>query len=245
MEKSAFSLDNFLATVRSTSLARTNKFEVVINTPPGFNSSTSQLVSLYAEQINFPPLIAAIRTYKVWGPAIHRPQSIEYGGEGITAVFHVDRDMNVKSYFDTWLHNIIDKNDYTVSYLRDYATSIDIKQLDEQNNVTYNIQLLDAFPRSMNIMELNNQSQNQTHRLSVTFAYRNWISQPDNRQGTDIPRSIISPDGPPTVDIRPTPRRRTIPSVPRGPIVPSISFGADSPAYDNQDITNISAMPAA
>lgn len=237
MAKSFFSLDTFIATTRNTSFARTNRFEVLINRPPAVNGDY-QLVSLYTEQINFPPMINNVRTYKVWGPSIHRPQSIEYGGEGITAIFHVDRDMEVKKFFDDWMHSIINKNDFTVSYLKEYATTIDINQLDEQNNITYSVKLYDAFPRSINIMELNNQSQNQTHRLSVVFAYRYWYEQPDMRQLSDAPSSLLSPEVP-KVDTRDIPRD------PIAPAIPSRSFGTESPAYDTQDPTNISAYPAA
>lgn len=201
MSKSFFNLSNFIATVNTTSLARTNRFEVLINAPPCATRGNEQLVSLYTEQINFPPIINNLRSYKVWGPSIHRPQSIEYGGEGINAIFHVDRDMSVKKFFDDWMHGIIDKNNFTVSYLKDYATTIDINQLDEQNNITYSVKLFDAFPRSMNVMELNNASQNQTHRLSVVFAYRYWFELPDSRQSADVPPNLLNPEVP-VSDIR-------------------------------------------
>ena len=63
--------------------------------------------------------------------------------------------------------------------------SIYIRQLDEADNVTYEIELLDAFPRSMNLLELNNSAQNQTHRLNIIFAYRYW-------RRTDIPQNRSS-----------------------------------------------------
>lgn len=249
MAQGNFRLSDFIAEARTTSFARTNRFEILINTPPSLSRETSKLTSLYAEQINFPPMIAGLRSYKVWGPSIHRPQSIEYGGEGITAVFHVDRNMTVKKFFDNWVHSIVNKNDFTVGYLNEYATSIDINQLDEKNNITYSVKLYDAFPRSLNIMELNNQSQNQTHRLSVVFAYRYWFELPDRRQTTDVPGSLINPENPRQDNrtVVPDPVRTQFRGQTefRGPPVPSRSFGADSPAYDNQNPTNLSAFPAA
>jgi hypothetical protein len=38
------------------------------------------------------------------------------------------------------------------------------------------VELIEAFPRSVAMMELNNSTQNQVHKLNVTFAYRKWIA---------------------------------------------------------------------
>ena len=45
---------------------------------------------------------------------------------------------------------------------------------EDKDDVMYEIELLEAFPRSMNIVEFNNSAQNQTQRLTVVFAYRYW-----------------------------------------------------------------------
>jgi hypothetical protein len=60
---------------------------------------------------------------------------------------------------------------------------------EDKDEVMYEIELLEAFPRSMNIVEFNNSAQNQTQRLTVVFAYRSW-------RRTDIKKfaePIISP----------------------------------------------------
>lgn len=195
MAKSTFNLDDFKSSIRQGSLARTNRFEVNILKPPRLASDDERLVSLYSEQTSLPPINLNVRSYKIWGPTIHRPQSIEYGGEGISITFHVDRDMRVKKFFDDWLDIIVSGDNYTVSYQEDYATTVDIHQLNEQNDITYTAQLVNAFPRSMNLMELNNASQNQTHRLVVTFAYEYWLS-PRSSQPFQAPQAFTDPQVP-------------------------------------------------
>jgi len=115
------------------------------------------------------------------------PYSSEYGGEGLPITFHVDRDMTVKRFFDQWMEGIVvggSQSTFAVNYQNNYTCDIQIKQLDEQENIVYGITLIEAFPRYMNILELSNSSQNETHKLSVTFAYRYWKSL-DN--GTSAP----------------------------------------------------------
>ena len=81
--------------------------------------------------------------------------------------------------------------------------TIIFQPLDEQDNVTYEIELSEAFPRSLNLLELNNSAQNQTHRLNVLFAYRYWkdISQEYQTTPIDVPRQLLNPSIP-VVDTR-------------------------------------------
>lgn len=169
-----FSLDNFKSEVLSKSgLARVNRFEIQLN-PPIAPRESAVLTSLYCEVANFPPLTLFVKPFKIFGPTYQRPTTSEYGGDGMSMTFHMDRNMNIKRMFDDWLEFIVDKNTFTVRYQDEYARPIQVRQLDEQNNVMYEITLIDAFPRSITLMDLNMSAQNQTHRLNVIFAYRYW-----------------------------------------------------------------------
>ena len=195
-QKSAFSLDAFRSTVFNESLARTNRFEVMI-IPPLALSAVGELPSLYCETASLPMLNINTKSHKIFGPAYQRPMTSDYGGEGMSFVFHVDRDMVVRKYFEDWMHLIVDPNTFGVSFQEEYITSILIRQLDEQNNVTHDIELLEAFPKSMNLMDLNNNSSNQTHRLNILFAFRYWRDV--NRRTVSpvaIPRQILNPEIP-------------------------------------------------
>ena len=56
------------------------------------------------------------------------------------------------------------------------------------------MELYEAFPRSVNLLELNNSAQNQTHRLNVLFAYHYWKDTGREFQNTpkDIPRQLLN-----------------------------------------------------
>ena len=203
MAISTFSLDTFRSEILGgQGLARTNRFEIIITPPPSLSNRyrESILTSVYIEQTNMPGINIAVKPLKIFGPTYQRPITSEYGGEGLSVTFHMDRDMSVRKFFEDWMHVIVDPNDFTVGYQEDYITDIAIRQLDEQDNITHEIILLEAFPRNMNIMDLNNASQNQTHRLNILFAYRYWrnIDNPTTTTPTDIPRSIQFPEVPVT-----------------------------------------------
>lgn len=187
-----FSLDNFKAEVLSKSgLARVNRFEIQLNTPVPGTRDVSILSSLYCEVANFPPLTLSVKPFKIFGPSYQRPMSSEYGGDGMSMTFHVDRSMNVKRMFDDWLHFIVDKDTFTVRYQDEYARPIQVRQLDEENNVMYEITLIDAFPRSITLMDLNMSAQNQTHRLNVIFAYRYWMRTDPVADPLPAPQPVV------------------------------------------------------
>jgi len=185
MSKASFDLNNFISSVKTRGLARVNRFEVEIFPPTILAGSTEEarLTSLLCEISNFPPINLSVKPFKIFGPSYQRPITSEYGGDGISMTFHVDTDMILKRFFDDWIENIVRRDDFTVNYQSSYATNIKIKQINEEENVTYEIELLEAFPRSVTLMDLNNSSQNQTHRLNIIFAYRYW-------RRTDIPESV-------------------------------------------------------
>lgn len=177
MEKANFNLSKFIGAVRSDSLARVNRFEVLINPPKNMidtNRANAGAVSLYCEMSSLPPFNVSTKSFKIFGPTYQRPFGAEFGGEGIAMTFHVDREMKVKKFFDNWASIVVDPSSGLVGYQDEYTSTIVLRQLDEQDNVTYEIELEEAFPRSINPLELNNSAQNQTHRLNVLFAYRYW-----------------------------------------------------------------------
>ena len=203
MSKSHFSLSNFQSLVGTSVLARTNRFEVII-TPPRINQKKdiSELSSLFCEVSNLPPLNINVKPFKIYGPNHQRPVGSDYGGDGLSMTFHLDSKMSIKRYFDDWMEGIVTRDTYNVNYQTNYVTSILLRQLrpsegldsidgsnlnqngqtfplkinpfEDKDDIMYEIELLEAFPRSMNIVEFNNSAQNQTQRLTVVFAYRYW-----------------------------------------------------------------------
>jgi hypothetical protein len=196
------SLENFISQVNKLGLAKTNLFDVEISTPAciagSFVGSIPRLINLFCQSANFPATNIGVRELKIAGPTYKRPYSVDYGGEGITLTFLVDRNMDLKAYFDLWVSLIINPYEYYAYYnegLTAYTTDIRIKQITEitrgqkvyENNgeetVTptedvnnfYDIKLEDAFPRNIGMIELDNTAQGSVHKLSVNFAYRRII----------------------------------------------------------------------
>jgi hypothetical protein len=203
-----FSLKQFQAQVRARGVAKPNRFEVEIPVPPLFARRGNLLdirnVNLFCESTGLPGQVIGVKQQRIYGPAYQRPITTDFGGEGITMVFLIDQPMDIKAFFDTWLSIIIDPVTYNVHYQDDYAVNVTIKQLNEKDAVSYAVILQDCFPRSYNMLELNQGSTNSVHKLSVNFAYRKWI--PAHRITNAIyPResTTVGPPAPTTFQTNP------------------------------------------
>lgn len=178
-----FSLDQFVQTVSKSGLARDNRFEVTI---PG-----APFESLLCESASLPGVNLVNRTQRLTGPAHIRPTNIEYGGVA-QLTFYVDTDMRVKKYFDDWIHQAISPGSFVVNYQYKYATNIIITQLDENDEVTYAVTLIDAFPSAIAEMRVNHNSQSTFHRLGVSFSYRYWQTDDITNDVVDTPTIATS-----------------------------------------------------
>lgn len=201
-----FSLNNFISEVKRSGIARPNRFEVIIpNVPyyaPTINPSgiveagalldrlgngltfpsaplnTLSLTNLFCEISAFPGLNIQTKPYKIQGPARPKPITSEYGGEGLSMTFHMDSDMRVKRLFDNWMHYIINEGSFNVAYKAEYARDIEIYQLNNDFEITYAMRLVDAFPRSMEMLQLNHSLKDATSRLNIVFSFRYWETLP-------------------------------------------------------------------
>ena len=59
-------------------------------------------------------------------------------------------------------------------YYKNYVKDIVIKQLDQKGNTLYSVQLIDAFPTNLEMIQLNNQAQTAAMEMTVGFSYRNY-----------------------------------------------------------------------
>jgi hypothetical protein len=176
---SYFSLSKFQTEIRTRGVAKQNRFEVFINPPSKILENARfrdiNLVSLFCESASLPPIGIGVKQQRIYGPAYQRPSTLDYGGDGMAMTFLMDQQMDIKAFFDCWMAIIINPINYNVNYQSDYVSDIGIYQLNERNETTYSVLLTDAFPKSYNLLDVSNSSQNSMHKLSVNFVYRKAI----------------------------------------------------------------------
>jgi hypothetical protein len=170
------SLQKFKSSFK-TDLARPNRFEVLLNLPNTLLGSTA-IPSNYQDGMRYRCEVAQLpgKTFdtveqKTYGPIEKFPNLVTYTDIDLT--FIVDDTMQTKTMFDTWLNYINPSRTNNLTYKSDYAADIQIYQYTVTNELAYGVNLIDAYPISMNQLDLD-WSSDGYHKLNVTFAYTYW-----------------------------------------------------------------------
>lgn len=168
----AGNINNFKSSF-TKDLARSNRFDVDVTIPlvmiPYVTSARS--LKYRCENAQLPGRTLATTEQKTYGPIEKHPYLNTYNDIDLT--FIIDDDMQQKILFDAWLNYINPSYSNNMRYKSDYATILKINQYDVTGQLTYSVNLYDAFPISMNQMDLD-WSGDGYHKLNVTFAYTYW-----------------------------------------------------------------------
>lgn len=156
-------------------LASPSRFDVLIPVTDSIEGITSQVLSFRCESADLPGLTYATADLKMSSAPIEKyPYLVTFNEINLT--FIVSDDMSEKKYFDRWLTSINPQfNNYDFDYKQNYARDITIRQYDIAGNVSYAVKLLEAFPTSMNQLDLEWSTEGY-HKLAVTFAYTKWTN---------------------------------------------------------------------
>jgi hypothetical protein len=154
-------------------LSRQNRFDVNIPVPltllPYVKAARN--LTFRCENAHLPSRTLSTTEQKTYGPVEKHPYLTTYNDIDLT--FILDDDMSSKLLFDGWLNYINPTYNYNFRYKENYATTITVNQYDVSNQLSYSVNLYDAYPISMNQLDLD-WSGDSYHKLTVTFAYTYW-----------------------------------------------------------------------
>ena len=129
-------------------------------------------VSILCDSVTMPG--RQIATNDVVNNMLALKMPYNYINDDVTMSFHITNDHYMKKFFDNWMDKIIDRKTMTMKYRSSYATDIIIQQLDQRDVPVYTCTLKNAYPITMASYELNNSSENQFQKITMTFAYEDW-----------------------------------------------------------------------
>ena len=177
------SVTNFLKQFDKTDLARPNRFTAVITYPQGVTGEKGNRyeTTLICETAELPSITYATTEQKFGSNPVEKyPYQVQFND--ITLTFIVKDDMTIKKTMDTWMNLISSNNNYNFNYKKGdgggdggYAGKIEVTQYNIVDNPVYKVSLSDAYPISVNQLDLD-WSSDGYHKLSVIFAYTYWES---------------------------------------------------------------------
>lgn len=187
-------IDQFKSLVSSKGgVARANVFRVRLPSLPGVASSRD--ISLLCKDVQLPGRQILTNERRI-GLQFEKV-AYGYAVQDINMTFHVMNDYGIKKYFETWQNLAIDQTSFEVGYYKDYTFQIVVDQLKKgvtlptysfgnfldlftprtvtvaNDQIIYSCQLTNAFPTTMNAIQLNN-DQDGIVELNVQLSYKNW-----------------------------------------------------------------------
>ena len=192
-------LNEFIQTVKSEGLARTNRFAFNFSLPQMLLSGTnpymenSRLSSMLVENVQLPGVNLNTIQNRTFGEFRETPYETMY--DNINVTFYVDRQMKIKHLFDAWILGV---QGYDTSnpgngtgtrqfrYYKEYITDVTIWVYDTLGQSYYAVNLYECYPKTLSAITLDNNAKD-IMKLNVTFQYKYW------RPGKISNRSSIVP----------------------------------------------------
>lgn len=171
-------LESFISYSRSLNWARSNRFEIII-TPPAkligdWGNENLKRFSIMVEDAAMPGRSMETAKLRIHGNYEQRVRAVDYFGEAINFTFYVDDTWDIKRFFQEWQDEMIDWNTRVVGFYDDYIGTIEIIALSVDEQVRHSITLLEAFPRSFQLIQVA-QGSSAVQRLVVAIAFKRWI----------------------------------------------------------------------
>lgn len=187
---------NFIANMRNSGgdLDRQHRFDVVINIPrlvsnlsravygtaffdvlmnSNLSNSLSTRFKTFINNSQLPGMTLGFDELHIYGPTFKMPNITSFGD--VDMRFYCGSDMEEKKFFDAWMYSINDPYTNDFEYLVNYSTEIYITKYDALHNVVYQVRLLDAYPISVNQLDLDWNGSENISELVVTFTYKRYI----------------------------------------------------------------------
>ncbi len=99
-----------------------------------------------------------------------------YAVDDVTFEFYMPADGSIKKYFETWGELAVPSRGGTIRYKSEYEKDVNIWQLNKEGELVHGCRLIEAFPTTLQAMELSSETQNILSRYSVQLSYTDWVA---------------------------------------------------------------------
>ena len=187
MASTQFNVAGFTSTINTIGLASPNKFKVDIAFPALL--STGDTHPLKQDDATLRNLSLMCETVSFQGRGVQTILDLQYGlrreiaynapvYQPITLSFLCSSALKEKQLLDKWNNFIVPNNkgkEFDVAYYKDYVGTITVYLLDRDGKtVKYTQEYIEAYPKTVNAVELNHSTTNSAARVTADFQYAYW-----------------------------------------------------------------------
>jgi len=158
--------------------ARANRYRVYF--PQLDFGSETEALSVMCDSVGFPG--RQILTTERFTDMKARKIAYGFAAEDLEISFILMNDWSAWRYLNDWhsrvIGNINELGGYTVNFKSDYSRDIEVEHLTADSEASAQsvkrVILENAYPSTLNTIELSNSSENEIIRVSASFSYDNW-----------------------------------------------------------------------
>lgn len=184
------SLNEFIATIKTQGLARSNRFSVYIpfKTAKGGDPRT---VLILCDQAALPGITIASAQQRIWGELREMPYEAIF--EPVSFSFYVDTNLGVKNLFEEWIQLVRDPETRSFNYYANYITDVTIyvHPLDADDDIVHSVTLHEAYPKVLQAVNLDYSSKD-VMKYSVTMNYKWYTTSSTTR--ADVTTELDNPN---------------------------------------------------
>jgi hypothetical protein len=138
----------------------------------GIQAADGSNLTLACESTDIPGKHFAAVDTRTYGPTFKTPH---YAGfDDVSMVFRLSGDMIERKLFESWMNLIQDPTTNDFNFYKEYASTVEIIQLDKTGNEVYGVRLIDAYPISILPIPVDWNTVDTYQKQSIGFAYRKW-----------------------------------------------------------------------
>lgn len=188
------SVADYISQLGNGGIASPNKYWVDFTLPPGikgdnWGSMNSQSMvgsisesnthynkagglSMRCIQMQFPSRALMTTESRHWGTPYKIPYSVMY--DAVTFTFVSSRDLAERKFFEIWQETVVNIGSNSLNFYDEYVRPIKLYQLDSEGEVTYEVELQEAYPINIGQIDYSYATINDFQAIPVTFTYRHW-----------------------------------------------------------------------
>lgn len=191
----AFNISSFSSNIGRYGVVPNNKFFVVMTAPQLIRQTVyergagidvggiERLIQFRAEQARLPGVLLQTNDVRRYGLGVNEKMPFNAQFTDTSFTFLADSNGSIYRYFYSWLTSAVDFTGtllnmsvptYTTSYKDEYVTDIDIFVFDNYGMLVKQVTFYDAYPNSLNDVNLDWGNNNSVMKVTVGFTYKNW-----------------------------------------------------------------------
>lgn len=146
-------------------------------------------ITISCISVEMPGVTFQVSEKRAYGASQKVPVNQVY--QEMPMVYRLSNDMKEKIFFDLWMNMMFNRRTGNMNFMNEFAATIEVAQLDKDLNVSYKVQLHEAYPIAIAPISYGYELDAQEAQMTVTLAYKNWT--PIMIDPTNYLRSKLAP----------------------------------------------------